>query len=94
MNPDSVSQFYYVYVLRSKKDGMWYTGLTHDLQKRFKEHTRGESVYTKGRGPFELIYYEAYRNNEDARSREKQIKSGQGRAYLRQRMERFLTLSG
>jgi len=94
MNPDSVLQFYYVYILRSKKDGGWYIGFTRDLRKRFKEHTRGESTHTKGRGPFELIYYEAYRNNEDARSREKQIKSGQGRAYLRQRMKRFLTLSG
>ena len=94
MNPDSVPQFYYVYILCGKKDSKWYIGFTRDLRKRFKEHTQGKSIYTKGRGPFELIYYEAYRNNEDARSREKQIKSGQGRAYLKQRMKRFLTLSG
>jgi putative endonuclease len=94
MNPDSVTTFFYVYVLRSTKDSKWYIGFTHDLRKRFKEHNNGTSTYTKGRGPFELIYYEAYRNGEDARSREKQIKSGQGRAYLKQRMKRFLTLSG
>lgn len=94
MSPDSVSTFYYVYVLRSKKDGRWYTGFTGDLRKRFNQHNKGESPYTKGRGPFELIYYEAYRHKADARSREKQIKSGQGRAYLRSRLKRFLTLSG
>ncbi|MEK9201668.1 MAG: GIY-YIG nuclease family protein [Patescibacteria group bacterium] len=94
MSPDSVSTFYYVYVLRSKKDERWYTGFTSDLRKRFKEHNNNENTYTKGRGPFELLYYEAYRNKTDARSREKQLKSGQGKAYVRQRMKRFLTLSG
>lgn len=94
MSPDSVYKFYYVYVLRSKKDGRWYIGFTVDLRKRFREHNERRSNYTKGRGPFELIYYEAYRNEFDARTREKQIKSGQGRAYLKQRIKRFLTLSG
>jgi len=86
--------FYYVYVMRSKRDGAWYTGFTADLRKRLKEHNDGKSTYTKGRGPFELVYYEAYRNKQDARSREKQLKSGTGKAYLKQRMRRFLTLSG
>ena len=93
MNPDSVT-FYYVYVLRSKKDGKWYIGFTADLRKRFHEHNKGESIATKHRAPFELLYYEAYKNEKDARSREKQLKSGQGKAYLRQRIKRFLTLSG
>ena len=94
MNPDSVSTFYYAYVLRSKKDGKWYTGFTTDLRKRFKQHNNNENTYTKGRGPFELIYYEAYKNKTDARSREKQLKSGQGKGYLKKRLQRFLTLSG
>lgn len=64
------------------------------VRKRFMEHNAEKSTYTKGRGPCELIYYAAYRTKQDARSREGQIKSGQGRAYLKQRMKRFLTLSG
>jgi len=92
MDQDSVN-FHYVYVIRSKKSKKWYTGYTADLRKRFNQHSKGESTYTKGRGPFELIYYEAYKNKTDARSRELQIKSGQGRAYLKKRLKRFLTLS-
>jgi len=92
MDHDSVS-FYYVYVLRSVKSCKWYTGYTEDLRKRLKEHNDGKSKYTKGRGPFEIIHYEAYRSKTDARSRENQLKSGQGRAYLKQRIRRFLTLS-
>lgn len=94
MNPDSDNMFYYVYVLQSKKNNKWYTGFTSDLRKRFNEHNNNMSTYTRGRGPFELIYYEAYRNREDAISREEQLKSGPGKAYLRQRIKRFLSLSG
>ncbi len=94
MNPDSDHKFYYVYVLRSKKTDQWYTGYTEDLRKRFKEHNDGKSTYTKKRGPYELIYYESYKNKDDARSRELQIKSGTGKAYLRKRLNRFLSLSG
>ena len=85
---------YYVYVLQSKKDKKWYTGFTADLRKRFKQHNDNESTYTKGRGPFELIYYEAYKDKIDARSREKQLKSGPGKRYLRERLKRFLALTG
>ena len=92
MNHDSASMFYYVYILRSIKDGKWYTGFTADLRKRFTQHNN-KSTYTKGRGPFELIYYEAYKNKTDARSREKQLKSGQGKGYLKKRIRRFLALS-
>jgi len=87
--------FYYVYILRSKKDNRWYTGYTTDLRKRFKEHNDGvNSAWTKGKGPFDLIYFEAYRHPEDARSREKHLKSGPGKRYARERMKRFLSLTG
>lgn len=89
-----VTMFYYVYVLQSQKNKKWYTGFTADLRKRFIQHNNKMSTYTKGRGPFDLIYCEAYRNQEDARSREKQLKFGPGRDYLKQRIRRFLSLSG
>jgi len=95
MNPDSGKKFHYVYILRSKKDGTWYTGYTNDLRKRLKEHNNEtNSSWTKGKGPFELIYFEAYKHPQDARSREKQLKSGPGKRYAKERMRRFLSLSG
>lgn len=60
---------YYTYVLQSHQNKRLYTGYTSDLRKRFKEHNDGKSSYTKNRGPYELIYYEACLNKEDARSR-------------------------
>ena len=81
---------YYTYVLRSTKDRKLYTGFTNDLRKRFKEHNEGKSRYTKSRGPFELIYYEACHNRDDARSRELYLKSGMGKRYIKARLKRFL----
>ena len=85
---------YYVYVLKSKKDNKWYTGSTGDLRKRFKEHSEGKVFSTKNRGPFELIYYESCLNETDARMREKYLKSGPGKLYLKKRLKRFLSLTG
>lgn len=84
----------YVYVLKSKKDGHWYTGSTRDLRKRLNEHNVGRVFSTKQRGPFDLIYYEACVNEQDARAREKYLKSGPGKRYLRNRLRRFLSVTG
>jgi len=81
----------YVYVLRSTKDGKWYTGCTNNLRKRFSEHNDNKVTATKGRGPFELIYYEASLSKEDAFAREKYLKSGMGKRYLKNRLKRFLS---
>ncbi len=86
--------FHYKYILKSRKDGKWYTGITSNLRKRFEEHQKGISSSTKHRGPFDLIYYEACREEEDARAREKFLKSGMGKRFLRNRMKRFLALTG
>ena len=65
---------YYVYILKSKKDNKLYTGSTNDLRRRFKEHNTGKVTSTKYRVPFELIYYEAYKAEKDARDREHNLK--------------------
>ena len=65
---------FYVYVLKSKKDGMLYTGSTNDLKRRFKEHNNGLVFSTKHRIPFALVYYESYKSEVDARNRESNLK--------------------
>ena len=85
---------FYTYVLQSVKDAKWYTGYTKDLRKRFEEHNHQKVFSTKGRGLFELIYYEACINEDDAKARERYLKSGMGKRYLRNRLKRFLSLTG
>ncbi len=78
--------FYYTYILKSKKDSKIYTGYTQDLRKRLNQHNKGLSTYTKGRGPFILIYYEGCLLESKARSRELYLKSGMGKRYLKNRL--------
>ena len=85
---------YYTYVLRSKKDNKFYTGSTTNLRKRLSEHNSGRVPSTKSRGPFELIYYEASPNERDTRAREKYLKTGMGKRYIKNRLKRFLSLTG
>jgi len=85
---------YYVYLIQSRKDKQFYTGFTGDLQNRLREYNAGKVPSTKERGPFELIYYEACLNEQDALAREKYLKSGMGKQYLKNRLRRFLSLTG
>ena len=85
---------WYVYVLKSTKDGNMYTGMTNDLRKHLRVHQENKNQSTKNRGPFTVIYYEASINEEDARAREKYLKSGMGKRYIRNRLKRFLSLTG
>jgi len=81
---------YYVYILLSEKDGKFYTGSTNDLKRRFNEHNSGQVDSTKNRLPMKLIYYEACIDEIDARKREKFLKSGMGKRYIRNRLKYYL----
>jgi putative endonuclease len=82
----------YVYVLKSLKDGNAYIGSTTNLRRRFAEHEKGLVISTKSRRPFELVYYEAYKDEKDARLREASLKL-KSRAYaqLRSRLKGSLS---
>ncbi len=82
---------YYTYVLQSEKDGKFYTGYSEDLRGRFEEHRRGGVSSTSNRRPLKVIYYEACRDEKDARHREKYLKSHHGKMFLRNRLKSYLT---
>jgi len=82
---------HYVYVLQSKKDKNIYIGVTSDLRARFLKHNAGEIKSTKNRRPFILIYYEAYKDKRDATKREYNLKTGQQRETIRERLKYSLT---
>ncbi len=81
---DPLMNFWYVYVLRSAKDGQFYIGSTNDVRRRVQQHQRGENVSTAKRLPVELLYFEGHTSKEDALRREKYLKSTKGRTMLRQ----------
>ena len=74
---------YYVYVLRNTKTQELYYGYTNHLARRLTEH--------RAHGPWQLVYYEAYCAEEDARTRERSLKRyGQTRTHLKRRLQRSL----
>ncbi len=81
---------YYVYALRSLKDGEFYIGFTKDIIKRLAAHNNRQVQATRNRIPFEIVYYEASRNINDAVKREKYLKTTYGKRYLINRLRNDL----
>ena len=64
-----------VYMLECA-DKSLYTGITTDLDRRLAAHAAGKGAkYTKGRGPFRLVYRETCQGRAEASRRETAIKS-------------------
>lgn len=78
--PDKSRTFCYVYILKNKDNNELYIGSTNHLKKRLREHQKGKVFSTKHFPDFNLIYYEAYISEKDARMREKRLKYF-GKAY-------------
>ena len=81
--------FHYVYIIQSLKNKSLYVGYTRDLIKRLDQHNNGNSTYTKKYIPWQLIHYEAYRNEIDAKRREKYLKTNQGSRLLKRMLKEY-----
>ncbi len=69
---------YYVYVLKSSKDGNLYTGVTSDLRRRLREHSAGKTKSLRARRPLRLVFSEAYTSKDVALARERFFKTPAG----------------
>ena len=81
--------FYYVDILQSISHKMLYIGFTQNLRERFRSHNANENQATKNRGPWKLIFYEAYLNKYDALRREKYLKSTKGRTTTKTMLSEY-----
>ncbi|MDY6913335.1 MAG: GIY-YIG nuclease family protein [Planctomycetota bacterium] len=75
---------WYVYVLRCC-DASLYIGMTNDVQRRLREHNRSLVAWTKSRLPVSLMYQDAFSARSEARKREKYLKSGWGKQWLKRK---------
>ena len=83
---------YWAYILESQKDKSWYIGYTSDLKNRLRDHNRGYGGATtsKNKDGWKLIYCEGYTNIQDAKGRERFLKSGAGRKYVKRQLINYL----
>lgn len=81
---------YWVYVLESN-DRSWYIGYTSNLKRRIAEHKSGSGSFTTSKkNEWRLIYCEGYLNKEDAEGRERFLKSGSGRNFIKKQIKNYL----
>jgi len=81
---------YYTYAMYDTAKTRFYVGITNDLRRRVQEHHRGKTQTTKRMNDPRLVYFEACLDKKDAATREKQLKTGFGRGYLKRRLKNFL----
>ncbi len=79
---EATNKMYYIYVLKSEKDGIRYVGSGEDYQERLRRHNKGDYRFTKGHRPWRVVYNEKYSSRSEAVKRERFLKSGQGRKLL------------
>ncbi|MDD5449577.1 MAG: GIY-YIG nuclease family protein [Candidatus Omnitrophica bacterium] len=74
---------YFVYALATKNNTRIYVGLTKNLKLRTREHNSGKTKSTKAYKPWILFYSEKFNTRLEARAREKVLKSGFGKEFLK-----------
>jgi putative endonuclease len=75
---------HYVYVLVSTVKGLrFYVGMTTNVEKRCLEHNSGRTRSTKAYIPWILFFVEEYPSRTEARAREKYLKGGSGKEYIK-----------
>ncbi len=74
---------FYVYAIKSLERNYVYVGMTNDVERRIAEHNNGENRSTKAYKPFILIHKEVFETRVEAREKEKYLKSGVGKEYLK-----------
>ena len=66
------------YILKNDITKKFYIGSTNDLQRRLKEHNRGQTKSTRREGEWQIVYKEEFKTNIEAKRRERMIKSYKG----------------
>ncbi|MAE10504.1 MAG: endonuclease [Dehalococcoidales bacterium] len=74
--------YVYIYILKSDQTGRHYSGSSSDVQIKLHQHNAGKTLSTKSYIPWRLIHTEGHNTRQEARQRERQIKSWKNPAYM------------
>lgn len=75
---------YYVYALSSTVRRYIYVGLTNSPGRRIHQHQAGYEQTTSPYRPFRVLLIEEFSTRPEARMREKYLKSGIGKEFLKE----------
>ncbi|MCB0489258.1 MAG: GIY-YIG nuclease family protein [Cyclobacteriaceae bacterium] len=74
---------YFIYIIKSQRTNRLYKGMSESPERRLLEHNGGKVKSTKGFGPWKIVYTEKFPTREEAIAREKFLKTGQGRDFIK-----------
>ena len=74
----------FVYALFDRKSSEIYVGMTNNIERKVAEHRRGQSKYTRKFKSIECLLLEEYASYGEGRKREKYLKSGCGKEFLKE----------
>lgn len=80
---------YYVYAIKSQKNNYIYVGISDNYTRRIKQHNFGYNKSTRPHKPFTLVYLEKFNSRILARQKEKYLKSGSGKEFLKDFMQPY-----
>jgi putative endonuclease len=75
---------FYVYLIQSEVDSSFYIGYTSNLELRIKQHNNGESIYSRRKKPWKLVYSEEFENKTFALKRERFLKKQKNKDFYYQ----------
>ncbi len=86
--PDGKKWFLYVLLCN---DDSFYIGITNDIYRRYYEHKTGQGAkWTKAHKPIKVIHFEEFDTQQEAAKREKELKTGYGRTWLKREYDKFI----
>jgi putative endonuclease len=85
---ESRQNMFYAYVLKSRKNGKFYSGHTENLERRISEHNtnKNKKNFTCVNGPWDLVFFETFSSRAEAMKQEKFFKTGRGRGYIKEKV--------
>jgi putative endonuclease len=73
---------FFVYILQNSIDKI-YIGQTNNLASRLSRHNDNQCKFTKNKGPWRIVFNESFKTRAEAMNREKFLKSGKGREWIK-----------
>ena len=73
---------YWMYILKSSKDGSYYIGSTGNLDLRVQRHNKGHGKYTRKKLPWDLVYKQEFATRSEAEKEERRIKNKKSKKII------------
>jgi len=79
---------WFVYIIQSQTKGILYKGCTSSIEKRLFEHNNNLGRFTKGKGPWKLVFLKEFETKKEALIYERKIKKANSE-YLKSLIEQY-----